>query len=235
MLACVSKGTINRELACLKRMFTLAIKWGEASINPVKDVDFLEEPPGRTPYLSEDEAHRLLESSNKYLRPIILTALNTGMRTSEIMDLRWHQVHIDKVIESYLEIKKTKNNKPRAIPLNSDMVVLLKSLEGNNSSFVFAGRKGKPTTTIRKGFQTSLKRVGIEDFRLHDLRHTFASHIIMQAGDLLTLKEILGHSSLKMVRRYAHSAASHKTRQVNNLSGVFTNCHLFATREKPPL
>ena len=81
---------------------------------------------------------------------------------------------------------------------------------------------------------TPRARAGIEDFRFHDLRHTFASHFIMRGGDLLTLKEILGHSSLKMVQRYTHLAAAHKTRQVNNLSGIYTNCHLFATSQKPP-
>ena len=75
---------------------------------------------------------------------------------------------------------------------------------------------------MRKPFVNALKRAGIEDFRFHDLRHTFASHYVMNGGDLLALKEILGHSDMKMVERYAHLASAHKRRQINNLKGKFT-------------
>ena len=67
-----------------------------------------------------------------------------------------------------------------------------------------------------------MKRTGIEDFRFHDLRHTFGSHYVMNGGDLLSLKEILGHSNMKMVERYAHLAAAHKRKQINGLNGKFS-------------
>lgn len=229
---CVSNATINRELACLKKMYNLAIKWGEAKKNPVNDVEFLEEPPGRTRFLSEEEALRLINCSSDHLKPIVITALNTGMRLGEILSLRWNQVYFKNVIEPYLEIAKTKNNKKRFIPLNDDMVDLFKSLEDNGSPYVFLGTHGDRLTTVRKPFVKSLKQAGIKDFRFHDLRHTFASHYVMNGGDLLALKEILGHSDLKMVQRYAHLASSHKRRQINNLKGKFTICHPIATREK---
>ncbi len=76
----VTNSTINCELTCLKRMYSLASKWGDAKINPVKDVNFLEEPPGRTRFLSQKEAVRLISCASKHLQPIIITALNTGMR-----------------------------------------------------------------------------------------------------------------------------------------------------------
>ncbi|MBN1348962.1 site-specific integrase [candidate division KSB1 bacterium] len=228
----VSNATINRELACLKKMYNLAIKWGEAKRNPVIDVEFLEEPPGRTRFLSEEEAQRLIQCSSNHIKPIVMTALNTGMRLGEILALRWEHVHIRNVIEPYLEVAQTKNNKKRFIPLNDDMVDLFISLEDNGSQYVFLGTRGERLTTISKPFISALKRAGIEDFRFHDLRHTFASHYIMNGGDLLALKEILGHSDLKMVQRYAHLASSHKRRQINNLKGKFTICHLFATGEE---
>ena len=74
--------------------------------------------------------------------------------------------------------------------------------------------------------------LGILDFRFHDLRHTFASHYVMSCIDLLALKEILGHSTLKMVERYAHLASGHKHRQINNHNGKFTICHPIATSAK---
>jgi len=168
----VSNATINRELAALKRMYTLAIKWGDANKNPGKEIEFLEEPPGRSRFLSREEAQWLIECSTEHLKPVVIIARNTGMRLGEIIK------------------------------------------------------------SIRTAFETALQRAGILDFRFHDLRHTFASHFVMNGGDMLTLKEILGHSSLKMVERYAHLAAAHKRRQVNNLNGMFSNCHLFATSAK---
>ena len=161
-----------------------------------------------------------------------MTALNTGMRLGEILSLKWDQVHIKKVIEPYLEISETKNNKKRFVSLNDDMLELLQSLKNNGSEYVFLGTHGKRLTDIKKPFGNALKKARIEDFRFHDLRHTFASHYVMNGGDLLALKEILGHADLTMVQRYAHLASSHKRRQINNLSGKFTICHPIATAEK---
>ena len=116
----------------------------------------------------------------------------------------------------------TKNNKKRFIPLNEDMIALLQGLERKDDGFVFHGRYGHPIKGIKDPWKNSLKRAGIIDFRFHDLRQTFASHFVMKGGDILTLKEILGHSSMKMVERYAHLAAAHKRRQINVLNGSFT-------------
>jgi integrase len=228
----VANGTINRELTCLKRMYNLAIKWKEAKVNQVIDVDFLEEPPGRTRYFNEVEAQRLIENASSHMKPIIITALNTGMRLGEILGLKWKQVHIECVLDPYFELEQTKNNKKRFIPLNDDMVELLSSLEHKEDGFVFHGFYGDRIRNIKIPWKTSVKRAGICDFRFHDLRHTFASHFIMRGGDILTLKEILGLISMKMVERYAHLASSHKRRQVNNHAGAFTSCHLTATSAK---
>ena len=80
---------------------------------------------------------------------------------------------------------------------------------------------GKPLQSVKKPFATALNKAGITNFKFHDLRHTFASHFVMNGGDLFALKEILGHSSLKMVLRYAHLASAHKRKMLNNLNGKF--------------
>ena len=228
----VANGTINRELSCLKRMFNLAIKWKEAKGNPVNDVDFLKEPPGRTRFLYEEEAQTLIEAASPHLKPIIITALNTGMRRGEILSLMWNQVFIDEAIDPYLEIRKAKNNKRRIIPLNNDMIELLQSIGKGDDEFVFHGKYGKPLKGIKEPWQNALKKTGILDFRFHDLRHTFASHFIMKGGDVLTLKDVLGHSSMKMVERYAHLATAFKRRQINLLNGSFSIRHPNATSKK---
>lgn len=229
----VTNATVNRELACLKRMYALAVKWGDANFNPAKDVELLEEPPGRTRYLTESEANELIQHADAHLKPILITALNTGMRLEELLSLHWKNVFIDSVITPYIEIQKTKNNKSRSIPLTDDMVNLLSFLKRQlDSEYVFVGTHGKRLKSVRKPFLKALKKIGIEDFRFHDLRHTFASHYIMNGGDLLSLKEILGHSSLKMVEKYSHLAAAYKHRQISNLNGKFSTGPLFGPRAK---
>ncbi len=219
----VANATVNRELSCLRRMYNLAIKWGHARKNPVNDVEFLKEPPGRDRFLSKDEIQELLNVSSKYLRPIIITALSTGMRLKEILNLTWDRVHINNVIDPYIELDFTKNNKKRFIPLNEVMLILLSDLNHarNGSEYVFLNSLGTKYHHITYVFQSALTKAKITNFRFHDLRHTFASHFIMNSGDLMTLKEILGHSTLKMVERYAHLAASHKRKQINNLNSIF--------------
>jgi integrase len=230
----VAPATVNRELACLKKIFTEAIESEDARENPVKKVKYYEEPPGRTRFLTEEEGQTLIECADDHLKPIIMTALHTGMRLGEILSLKWKQVFIDSVIEPYIELMKTKNNKKRYIPLTDDMVYMLEELKKKNghSDSVFLSTRGLELKSVKFPFSKVIKKVGISDFRFHDLRHTFASHYVMNGGDLLALKEILGHSSIKMVERYSHLAAAYKRKQINNLSGKFTIHRLFATFEK---
>jgi len=239
----VKNGTINRELTCLKRMYNLAIKWGESRINPAIEIDMLEEPPGRTRFLSEKDAQKLIQNCSMHIKPIVILALNTGMRLGELLTLQWKQVHIDAETDPYIELGQslgeTKNNKKRFIPLNDDMVALLKQyrdmkfLKRKNPDYVFASiRTGEPLKSVRKPFEKALRSAGINDFRFHDLRHTFASHYVMNGGDLLSLRDMLGHSNLKMVERYSHLASEYKLKMVNNLNGKFSVCHLYATWDK---
>ena len=158
-------------------------------------------------------------------------ALNTGMRLQEILSLKWERVHIDNTIEPFVELDETKNNQKRFIPLNDDLVQMLDSISNNHPEYVFVSLHGHPLKSIKTAFATTLRKAQIRDFRFHDLRHTFASHFVMSGGDLLTLKEILGHSSLQMVMRYAHLASAHKRLLLNNLNGKLSDCHPIATSE----
>ena len=121
----------------------------------------------------------------------------------------------------------SKNNKKRYIPLNDTMIKLLIKYKNlySPSPFVVLNSYGKPYKHITYIFYTALDNAGITNFRFHDLRHTFASHFIMNGGDVLTLKEILGYSSMKMVERYTHLAISHKRKQVYNLNNLFSESH----------
>jgi integrase len=189
----VANSTINRELACLKRMFNLAIEWNEARKNPVIGVEFLEEPDARNRFLSILEIDLLLNSAPNHLRNILFTAINTGMRRGEILNLTWDRVHITGVIHPHIMVSKetAKGKKSRAVPLNDGMISLLSKIRSDQvgSEYVFLGTHGKNLTRIDKPFKNTLKRTGITDFRFHDTRHTFSSHYLMNGGEFYRSKK----------------------------------------------
>lgn len=91
----VEPAPVNRELACLKHMYSKAIEWGYVKTNPAKRVKRLKEPPGRLRYLKPDEVKNLLKVCPRHIRPVVITALNTGMRRGEILNLKWRGVDLE--------------------------------------------------------------------------------------------------------------------------------------------
>jgi integrase len=220
----VMPATVNRELALLKTMFNLAIKWKLIYENPVKAVKSLQEPKHKYRILNEDEAKRFImaasASASKHLKPIILIALNTGMRRGEILSLRWHDIHLD---EKYIEVRPeiAKSGKRRLIPINGMIEDALNRVE-RNGEFVFCNTKtGKPLTTVRKAFLTACDKAKIGYVRFHDLRHTAGTWMVMSGIDLVTVKEILGHASIETTMRYAHPTPETKRRAVEVLGAIF--------------
>jgi integrase len=210
--------TANRLLSTLKHMFTKAVDWEmveEEALKRVRKVKQLRENNRRLRFLSQEEMLRLVENSSPHLRPIVLTALNTGMRKSEILKLRWDQVDFK---HGFILLEITKSGERREIPIN---LLLRRTLQriprGLNNPYVFTNEKGKPFKDVKGSFKTALRRAGIKDFKFHDLRHTFASHLVMEGIDLTTVKELLGHKTLTMTLRYAHLAPGHKARAISVL------------------
>jgi len=120
----LSPATVNRELACLKTMFKKAVEWEMTETNPVTKVKLLREPKGRLRFLTEEEAERLVECSNDHLRPIVVTALNTGMRLGEILKLKWEEVDFENQI---VYVTDSKNGEQRQMPMNN---LLTDALQG---------------------------------------------------------------------------------------------------------
>jgi len=214
----VKPATVNREVACLKRIFNLAIKWGMTTENPVRAVKLFPEPKLSCRWLSHEEGRNLIDACATHLKAIVVTALNTGMRLQEILKLKWEHVNVQ---QRYLTVVAAKNNENREIPLNREMISLLTSLE-RESEYVFPNDNGQPFGSVKTAFNAAVRRSGIQRCRFHDLRHTFASHSVMNGVDLTTVKELLGHKSLAMVLRYAHLSAEHKRRAVESLDGTFS-------------
>lgn len=214
----VSPATVNRELAGLKCLFNRAKAWGKFyGENPVKEVKFLKETNHLLRYLDAEEITQLLEVAKKPIKGIIITALNTGMRRGEILNLKWVDIDFHQKI---IHLLKTKSGKKREIPINKILSDTLVGIRKNpRSSYVFCKKNGEPYKDIRTIFLTALKHAGItKKCRFHDLRHTFASHLVMSGIDLNTVRELLGHADLKTTLIYAHLSRDHKKRAVEVLS-----------------
>jgi integrase len=193
----VSKATINRELAFLKNLFTKAIEWGKAVENPVKRVRLYREQNGRTRYLTEDEEARLLAVCSPQLRPLVITALHTGFRASELRSLTWDDVDVRRRMIT-VRADYAKNGEARSVPMNQLLTDTLKSVKLANyqGERVFCNREGTPYRSFRSAFERAVRKAEIKDFTFHDLRHTFASRLVMAGVDLPTVKELLGHREL---------------------------------------
>ena len=137
----------------------------------------------------------------------------------EILALTWKDVKFDR---GQITIRDSKNGESRVIEMNSILSGTLRTLERRPQyPQVFLGRSGRPVADFRKAFHNACKRARITDFRFHDLRHTFASHLVMNGTDLATVKELLGHKTLQMTMRYAHLSQPHKKKAVEDLGEVF--------------
>jgi len=216
----ISRSSINREITIMKRMFNLAIDWSLTDSNPfVKVKLFSEKDTQKERILEAEEEGRLFMASPSYLKPILRMALHTGMRRGEIFNLRWRQVDLEK---REIAVLQTKSGKNRIIPLNEILRVELAGLKNrqDKGEFVFANPKtGLPYTEVKKSFKGACKKAGIEDLRFHDLRHTFATRLIRAGVDIITVKELLGHYSIRMTQRYTHSNQLQKKLAVERLAG----------------
>ncbi len=211
--------TANRHLAALKHMFRKGVEWEMVSdeiLKKVRAVKFLPENNRRLRYLSAEECQELINGCSPHLKPIVITALNTGMRREEILSLEWEK-HID-LRHGFILLDNTKNNERREIPLNQTLKETFRGIQRRlDSPYVFADQEGRRYRDISNSFKTACRRARIKDFTFHDLRHTFASQLIMAGVDLVTLKELLGHKDIKHTLRYSHLAPSHKINAVEKL------------------
>ena len=214
--------TINRLVATLKHMFTKAVEWEwleEEAAKRVRKVKLLEENNRRLRYLCKEEVSNLLRECSNTVKPIVTVALNTGMRKGEILSLRWENVDLK---HGFILLDRTKNGERREIPINGTVRITIEGLTRRlDVPYVLHDvETGKRYQDIKKGFNGACRRAGIKDFRFHDLRHTFASHLVMAGQDITTVKELLGHKTLGMTLRYAHLAPSHKVKAVALLDDV---------------
>lgn len=214
----VKPATVNRSLSVLRHLLNVAKRWkkffGE---NPVSIVGMLEENNLIERILTDDEEQKLLSSAISYLKPIIITALHTGMRKSEMLNLRWEDVDLDNnlITVTQTNSKSKKANKVYINPkLKKVMLELrvksnklkLKSKELNSKEieYVFLDDKGNHLREIKNGFDGACSRAKIQGLRFHDLRHTAATRMIEGGASIVAVSKALGHSDIKTTMRYTH-------------------------------
>ncbi|RZD18980.1 MAG: site-specific integrase [Candidatus Acididesulfobacter diazotrophicus] len=218
----------NRLVVITKIMFNRALDWelvSEDVIKRLKKCKLLRGEIKRLRYLSEEEAEKLLFNCEPHLKPFVITALNTGMRKSEILGLTWDRIDLKNRI---ILLDKTKNGERRELPVNDTLYQTLSGLTRHlKTDYVFYNPQTlKPYHDFKKPFLKALSKSHILDFHFHDLRHTFASWLVMKGADLTTVKELLGHKDIKMTLRYAHLAPAHIKKAVGMLDKKISSADL---------
>ena len=218
----LAPATVNRELSCLKTMFTKAMEWDQVESSPCVKVWKLKENNARTRFLTDEEIERLMKAALlPKLRQVITVFINTGMRKGELQNLKWLDLDFDR---NLITLPRTKNGKVHYIPMNevTKQVLLQRRIAKESPLLVFSGTKANRPWDFVTAFRLARKRANLTDVRIHDLRHTFASHLCMKGVDIMTVKELLGHSSLEMTQRYSHLTDRHKAEAVARLEGLVT-------------
>ncbi len=140
------------------------------------------------------------------------------MRKAEILNLKWNQIDF---ANDKIRVEKTKSNRVRFIPINDvlrEELECLRSQNGHGSFLFINAQTQKPILRIDKSFKSACRRAGIKGLRFHDLRHTVASRLIEKGADIITVKELLGHSRISSTQRYTHSGDERKRKAVEMLS-----------------
>lgn len=217
-----SPATANRYLAFLKRVFTQAQDDGLVDRNPVRPVKLTREPAGRTRWLTDEEEEALAGQRGKTISwedfDVIRLAINTGLRQGELWRLCWEHVVPggDAIV-----VPETKNGCSRYVPLNEAAKAALSVLHGIRVPGETRVVRGDPTATAKR-FQRACEAAGLGHVRWHDLRHTFASRLVMRGVPLHTVRELLGHKTIAMTMRYAHLAQGHLSEAVRVLDETVT-------------
>jgi integrase len=225
----MSPSTVVRYMAALSHAVNIAMKdWGWLEDTPMRKVSKPREPRGRDRFLSDDERRTLLsackESSSRWLYAVVVLALSTGMRSGEIMGLRWSQIDL---IRGQVLLRDTKNGASRAVPLAGLALELIQAagkVRRIDTDLVFYGNEPKrpgeaiKAVDLKKPWTTAMTKAKLKDFRFHDLRHSAASYLAMNGASTIEIAAVLGHKTLQMVKRYSHLSNSHASAVVTAMN-----------------
>lgn len=217
--------TVDIEMGIIRRILRKAVRWQKLEKNPFdygEDL-FFNKTNKREGHLKEVEVQRLIDACPRYLKPLVIAAIYTGLRKGDLLNLKWNNVDLE---EGAIHLTEAKTGKARDIFLNSDMRTLLQDLPVR-SEYVFVGRSGKPIRDIKRAFETAIKRAGIKqdtDRRrkivFHSLRHSCVSLLTERGANTTMVKNFIGHSSEKMTSGYTHLSDEYARRTAEILNGL---------------
>ena len=222
----MAPATLNKEPSFLRHVFEMAVVWEWLSANPAARIPREKVKNRMERWLTEEEEEKLLNACPEWLRDMVIFSLNTGFRQNEMLSLTWNQVDLNRKAILFWE---QKNNGRDTVPINEKAADLLKKIwkvRSLSSTHVFLTSNGTPfiARNLVRSFSIALEKAGIENFRWHDLRHTFATRLIHAGVDLYTVQRLGRWRSLSMVMRYAHhSVESLRTgmEAVNRLTSTY--------------
>lgn len=207
-------GTYNRALSIVRAALRMAADRGDIAKAP--KLKKRREPAGRVAFLRVEQIKALLAALPAHQRPMVEFALATGLRRANVLGLRWDQVDLPRKMLR-IDAGSMKAGEHHGLPLSDAAVRVLKSVAGEHDTFVFTFR-GQPIQSPKTGWKRAVKAAGLEGFRWHDLRHTWASYMAMSGAPLTAIRDLGGWASLEMVARYAHLSVEHLREQQNAAS-----------------
>jgi integrase len=218
-------GTVRQYLDSLSAVLTVAVEDREwVAVHPLRKVRKPPASPGRVRVLSDAERLRLLDACLQSRHPglyrLVLLALTTGAKRGELLSLHWQDVDLER---GYLRLTQTKNRERRAVPIPALTLERLRLWSQGQplSAWVIPRQSARTAFPGEHAWRQALRRAQVEDFRFHDLRHTFASYLAMSGATLAEIAEVLGHKSLTMRRRYAHFTVPHTHGLVERMAEKF--------------
>jgi integrase len=222
----LSPKTINNCLTVLRHALATAVQW--KLIATVPAVQWLRVPEQDFRFLDFDEAQRLVAAAQGADRTMVVVALNTGMRLGEMLALRWSDIDLKAgrlVVRRAVArgiVGTPKSGRSREIPLNDTVTRALEQHRHLRGPLVFCTDDGRMLTKneAKAPLARARRRSGIVELGWHDLRHTFASHLVMRGVPLKAVQELLGHATIEMTMRYAHLAPATKSDAVRVLDGA---------------
>jgi len=213
---------VNRELRLLSKIFKLAVTNRKLAESPCRHVEILKGEQARTRYLLPDEEDRLmavLAEGKAYLQSVVILNINTGMRISELLGLRAEDVDFHRDV---IYVKETKTDEDREVPMNNTVRELMKKLVDQSNKrgceYIFTNPKtGTRYRDIKMAWHNACRKAGIDNLRIHDLRHTFGTRAADAGVPLVAIGKVMGHASIQTTMRYAHATDEGKRRAVQAL------------------
>lgn len=200
----VSPAEVNRMLALLRTILRAACHDWEW-LDRIPKVRLFKEDKKRIRWITQDEAATLLSHLSGHLKAMVRFSLATGLREQNVLGLEWDQVDLSRHV-AWVYGDETKNGQALAVPLNGEAISVIREQRFKHDRYVFTYQGRRIRRANNSGWRNALKKAGIENFRWHDLRHTWASWHVQNGTALNVLQELGGWESIEMVRRYAHLA-----------------------------